>query len=115
MSILTLFALAMCWSLSVVLFRVGARGSVGRKLALVLVVEGLALATSGTIETLFGSPHDIYARHPTFSTLEMMLHALADCGMLVLYPPFLAAALRTRWTRFFSDRRARVGLTAGEI
>jgi hypothetical protein len=25
-----------------------------------------------------------------------MVHALADCGMLVLYPPFLAAALQTR-------------------
>ena len=29
--------------------------------------------------------------------------------MLVLYPPFLAAALKTRWTRAFADKRVRVG------
>jgi hypothetical protein len=41
----------------------------------------------------------------------MMMHAFGDCGMLVLYPPFLAAALNTRWTRAFADRRVRAGIT----
>ena len=54
----------MCWSLSVVLFRAGERGSVARKLALLLVVEGIALVSSGSIEYLFGSPDDIYAANP---------------------------------------------------
>ncbi|HEY2396839.1 MAG TPA: hypothetical protein VGH81_12815 [Rudaea sp.] len=38
-AILALIAVAMCWSLSVVLLRTGVRGSVARKLALVLFVE----------------------------------------------------------------------------
>jgi len=101
----------MCWSLSVVLFRVGARGSVARKLALVLVVEGVALVSCGLIEYLFTVPDDFYPRNPRFAIAELMVHAVGDCGMLVLYPPFLAAALNTRWTRAFADRRVRVGIT----
>jgi len=108
--ILALIAVAMSWSLAVVLFRAGVRGSVGRKLALVLVVEGVALASTGTIEALFGSPGDIYARHPVFALIELMVHAFGDCGMLALYPPFLAAALNTRWTRPFGETRVRIGL-----
>jgi hypothetical protein len=83
----------MCWSLSVVLFRAGVRGSVARKLALLLVVEGVALVSSGSIEFVFGSPDDIYDRYPRFAIIEMMVHGFGDCGMLVLYPPFLAVAL----------------------
>ena len=108
--LLALIAVAMSWSLAVVLFRAGMPGSVGRKLALVLIVEGVALVSSGSIEALFGSPDEIYARHPAFSLFELMVHAFGDCGMLVLYPPFLAAALNTRWTRPFGDKRVRVGL-----
>ena len=42
--ILALVAVAMCWSLAVVLYRVGTAGSVARKLALLLVIEGVTLA-----------------------------------------------------------------------
>jgi hypothetical protein len=111
LGILALIAVAMCWSLSVVLFRVGERGSVARKLALVLVVEGVALVSCGLIEYLFTVPDDFYQRNPRFAIVEMMMHAFGDCGMLVLYPPFLAAALNTRWTRAFADRRVRAGIT----
>src|SRR6185369_14624968 len=101
LGILALVAVAMCWSLSLVLFRVGVRGSVARKLALVLVVEGVALVSSGLIEYLFTVPDDFYPRNPRFAIAELMVHAVGDCVMLVLYPPFLAAALNTRWTRAF--------------
>jgi hypothetical protein len=111
--ILALIAVAMCWSLSVVLFRAGARGSVARKLALLLIVEGLALGTSGSIEFLFGSLDDFYLRNPWYVIGEMMLHALGDCGMLVLYPSFLAAALQSRLTRPFAGERVRIGLAMG--
>jgi hypothetical protein len=110
LGLLALIAVAMCWSLSVVLFRVGARGSVARKLALVLVVEGVALVSCGLIEYLFTAPEEFYQRNPRFAIVELMVHAFGDCGMLVLYPPFLAAALNTRWTRAFADTRVRAGL-----
>ncbi|MEP7043487.1 MAG: hypothetical protein ABI843_10520 [Dokdonella sp.] len=51
-AILALTAVAMCWSFAVVLLRASARGSVARKLALLLVVEGVALATTGSIELM---------------------------------------------------------------
>jgi len=105
----------MCLSLSVVLFRAGAQGSVGRKLALLLAVEGLALGTSGSIELLLGSLDDFYLRNPRFNIVELLLHALGDCGMLMLYPPFLAVALQTRLTRPFADKRMRIGLVVGAV
>jgi hypothetical protein len=61
------------------------------------------------IELLFTSPDDFYQRNPRFAIVETMVHAFGDCGMLVLYPPFLAAALNTRWTRPFAGKRMRVG------
>ena len=102
---LALVAVAMCFSLAVVLFRSGASGSVARKLALLLIVEAAALGTSGSIDMLFAGIDDLYVRHPTLPFAEVMLHALADCAMLVLYPPFLAVALNTRLTRPFAQRR----------
>ena len=47
MGIMGLFAVAMCWALAVVLYRVGESGSVARKLALLLVVEGITLLSAG--------------------------------------------------------------------
>ena len=40
MGIFGLFSVAMCWGFAVVLYRVGATGSVARKLALLMVAEG---------------------------------------------------------------------------
>jgi hypothetical protein len=44
---LALVALAMCWCLAVVVFRVSSAGSVGRQLSLLLVVEGTTLISTG--------------------------------------------------------------------
>ncbi len=41
-----LVAVAACWSLAVLLFRVSNSGCVGRKLAVLLVIEGLVLVTA---------------------------------------------------------------------
>ncbi|MEP7043486.1 MAG: hypothetical protein ABI843_10515 [Dokdonella sp.] len=41
-----------------------------------------------------------------------MLHALADCWMLALYPPFLAAALQTKLARPFASKPVRIAITA---
>ncbi len=51
--ILALVALAMCWGLAVVLYRVGTTGSVARKLSLLLVVEGATLISTGYIDLFF--------------------------------------------------------------
>ncbi len=45
--ILGLVAIAACWGLAVVLYRVGTAGSVARKLALLLVIEGVTLLSAG--------------------------------------------------------------------
>jgi hypothetical protein len=108
--IVALVAVTMCVSLASLIFRAGLRGSLARRLALLLIVEALALATSGSIDVLFTGIDDFYVRHPTLPFAEVMLHALADCAMLVLYPPFLAAALNTRLTRLFADLRIVAGL-----
>ncbi len=112
LDLVTFISLAMCWSLAVVLWRASIRGSVGRRLAVLLVVEGMALATSGWIASLFGASADIFARYPPFATIAVLMHAFADCWMLVLYPPFLAMALKTPWTRIFGDKRVQWGLAA---
>lgn len=39
-----------------------------------------------------------------------LLHHAGDVALIALYPPFLANALRTTWTRPFGTVRARVGL-----
>ena len=66
--ILSLVAIAACWSLAVVLYRVGTAGSVARKLAVLMVVEGFVLATaqfpefaSGLEESFLDS---FYELHP---------------------------------------------------
>ncbi len=65
LGILALVAVAMCWALAIVLFRVGAPGSVARKLALVLVVEGVTLGSSGSIAFLFASPEETMRQFDT--------------------------------------------------
>lgn len=110
--ILTLAAIAMCWSLAVVLYRVGSSGSVARKLALLLFVEGMTLGTSDSVMYLTTSPADLYGRYPEFFNWQMIVHTLGDCAMLALYPTFLTAALQTKMTRPFESGRIRFGLAA---
>lgn len=111
--ILGLVAIAACWCLAVLLYRVGTAGSVARKLAVLLVVEGFVLVTAGFPEFAFGVPMSFYDSHPTLDFFSGMVHHLSDGIMIVLYPLFLALALDTKLTRPFTDSRARIGLTFG--
>ena len=110
--LLALFATAMCWVLAVVLYRVGTVGSVARKLAILLVVEGLTLISTGYIDLMLGATIQDNSWYPTWARVEGWVHTFGDCAMLALYPPFLAAALQTRMTRPFAGKRVQmVGMT----
>lgn len=113
---LALFAVAMCWALAVVLYRASMPGSAARRLSVLLVFEGITLVSSGSTAYFWDFPADIDYSPASYSSISplafayMFLHTLGDCAMLVLYPPFLAAALNTPLTRPFGDRRAQIGL-----
>ena len=86
-------AITLCWVLAVVLFRVGSAGSVARKLAMLLAVEGLALVTSGIVfDFLSPAVQESWWESPSVA-YSFTVHTFADCLMLALYPPFLAATL----------------------
>ena len=110
MGIFGLVSVAMCWILAVVLYRVGAPGSVARKLSLLLVVEGVVLVTSGYIGLLLSPAAIATSWYPVYNQAEGFAHVLGDCALFALYPPFLAAALHTKLTRPFAARRMRIGL-----
>jgi hypothetical protein len=107
---LALVALAMCWSLAIVVYRVSPAGSVGRQLSLLLVVEGATLISTGYIDLFLAEAARNASWYPVFYRFEEIVHTIGDCLMLALYPPFLAAALRTRLTEPFGTRRARIVL-----
>ena len=107
---LAFVALAMCWGLAIVVFRVSPAGSVGRQLSLLLVVEGATLISTGYIDLFLTESARAASWYPAFYRLEEIVHTVGDCLMLALYPPFLAAALRTRFTAPFATGRARAGL-----
>lgn len=107
--IVGLIAIAECWLLAVVLFRAGMPGSVARMLALVLVVEGVTLATAGFPEFALAVPDSWYEQHPWAGMISFILHTLGDSAMVAFYLPFLAAALNTRLTRPFAGKRGRIG------
>ena len=104
---LALLAMVMCWSLAVALFRTGIPGGVPRQLSLLLVVEGVTLVSTGFLDLFLTEAAQSHRLYPAFFRAEEILHTLGDCAMLALYPPFLAAALRTRLTRPFADGRVR--------
>lgn len=108
--ILALVAVAMSWTLAGVLLRVSAPGSVARKLSLLLFIEGMTLGSSAAPTFVLTSLADFLNAHPLYAEALGAVHAFGDCAMLALYPPFLAAALRTGMTRPFLDTRVRVGL-----
>ena len=113
--ILALVAVAMCLVLAVVLYRVGTRGSVARKLSLLLVVEAVTLGSSSSVEFLLVSPTATIEAYPRWYEIMFLVHTLGDCAMLALYPPFLAAALQTPMTRPFADKRVQAGLAVAAI
>lgn len=103
-------ALAMCWSLAVVVFRVSQAGSVARQLSLLLFVEGATLISTGYIDLFLTESTRSATWYAGFYRMEEVIHTAGDCLMLALYPPFLAAALRTRLTAPFGTRPARIVL-----
>jgi hypothetical protein len=113
--IIGLVAIAACWSLAVLLYRVSATGSVARKLAVLLVVEGFVLVTAEFPEFAFNIPDSFYESHPKLGWFMGLVHHLCDSVMITLYPPFLALALNTKLTRPFRNPRVRIGLAAGSI
>jgi len=113
--ILALFAVTMCWALAVVLFRVGNPGSVARKLSLLLIIEGVTLGSSSSFDFILTSPIDFWAGHPRLASANMLIHTIGDCGMLLLYPPFLAAALRSPLTSPFANKRVQLALTGVSV
>jgi hypothetical protein len=115
--ILGLVGIAACWGLAIVLYRVGTTGSVARKLAVLLVVEGFVLASAEFPEFASGLGDSFwdgfFESHPTLLLFLDLVHHLGDAVMLALYPPFLALALDTNLTRPFADTRVRIGLAIG--
>ncbi len=114
-----LVAIAACWGLAVVLYRVGTGGSVARKLAVLLVVEGFVLGTAGFPQFASGLPigfwGNFYESHSALVLLSGLVHHLGDAAMIALYPPFLALALDTKLTRPFANRQVRIGLAIGSV
>jgi hypothetical protein len=111
-AVLALIAVTMCWSLAVVLYRVGTAGSAPRKLALLLLVEGVTMISTGYIDSALAPEITESAGYATWLMFESIVHTAGDGLMLVLYPPFLAAALRTKMTRPFEGRTAFIGLAS---
>ncbi len=111
---LALVALLLCWSLAIVLFRVGLPGSVARRLSLLLVVEGATLISTGYLFlTEAVKAADGYA---LFYRVEEIVHTAGDCLMLALYPPFLAAAIPSGITKpFGSPAMSRILLVLAAI
>ena len=108
--LLAVVAFTMCLGLAVVLFRVSVAGSVARQLSLLLVVEGATLISTGYLDLFLTEAARAAAWYPTFYRFEEIVHTVGDCLMLALYPPFLAAALRTDLTAPFAPQRARIAL-----
>jgi len=108
--ILGLVAVAACWALAVVFFRVSTPGTAARKLFILLVVEGFVLISAGFPEYAFGLPEDIILAHPRLYFVLGAVHHLGDAAMIALYPPFLSMALNTSLTRPFANGSVRIGL-----
>ena len=117
--ILGLVAIAACWGLAVVLYRVGTAGSVARKLFVLLVVEGFVLVTAEFPEFASGLGvsfwESFFASNPMLLFFADLFHHLGDAAMIALYPPCLALALNTNLTRPFADTRVRIGLAIGSV
>jgi len=114
--ILGALAVLLCWTLAVVLLWAGMPGSVARRLAVLLILEGVPLGSSDAgVSYWLASPEEFYAQNAWINTVGLFVHTFGDVGMLALYPPFLAAALQTRLTRPFGDKRVQVGLGVAAV
>ena len=108
--IVAFLAFAMCLGLAVILHRVGMSGSVARMLSLLLVVEGVTLISTGFIDLFFTPVLMEKSWYPGWLKAEEFVHTFGDCAMLALYPPFLAAALQTKLTRPFANKRIQLAI-----
>jgi len=108
--VLALVSVTACWALALLLYRVGAPGSVARKLSLLLVVEGVTLVSTGYIDLFLTTETRAHLWYPQFYRAEEIIHTLGDCAMLALYPPFLAVALQTKLVRPFARKDVRIGI-----
>ena len=111
--ILGLVAVTACWAFAIVLYRVSTTGSVARKLAILLVVEGFVLVSAGFPEMTFDMPDSFFEQRPMLMLCISLVHHMGDAAMIALYPPFLALALNTNITRPFADKPVRIGLAIG--
>jgi hypothetical protein len=105
--ILVVVAVLFCWALAVLLLRVSNKGSVARKLSLLLVFEGLTLGTSNAGVQILAAPAELFANNPGLHTFQHLAHTLGDVGMLMFYPTFLASALQTPLARPFAISKFR--------
>jgi hypothetical protein len=102
-------AVVMCFALAIVLYRVGEAGSVARKLALLLAVEGMTLGSTGLeVDLLDPAITENWSYDSGHLYYAAIIHYFFDCAMLALYPGFLAAALNTKLTRPFGGERMRM-------
>lgn len=112
---LGLVAVLMCWSLAAVLFRVQSPGGVARRIATLLVVEGVTLVSTGYVDMFLTESIRAQSAYPTWLFTEEIVHTLGDCAMLALYPPFLAMALQTKLTRPFARKPIQISLAIGSF
>ena len=112
---LGLAAVVLCWGLAAVMYRVQSAGGIARMLALLLVVEGIMLVSTGYIDMFLTASVRGHSAYPTWLFSEEIVHTFGDCAMLALYPPFLALALQTKLTRPFANKRMRIALAAASL
>ena len=106
--ILGLVAVAACWVLSVVLYRVSASGTIARMLCVLLVLEGFVLLSAGFPGFVFTPSDPFNESLPALGLIGNLVHHLGDAAMVALYPTLLAMAIDTKLTRPFRDRRVRI-------
>ena len=97
------------------LFRTSMPGGIARKLSVLLVVEGITLVSTGFLDLFLTESLRTAPWYLDWVWFEMIVHTFGDCAMLVLYPPFLAAALQTKLTRPFAQRSVQLGVTLVSI
>ncbi len=108
--LLAILACVMCWSLAVVLFRVGTTGSVARLLSVLLFVEGLTMVSTGYLDLFLTPATQELSWYAAWLQFETVIHTFGDCAMVALYPPFLAVAIQTKLTRPFGTPKMRTVL-----
>jgi len=108
-TVLAIAAVLIAFAFSIWLWRIGGRGSTARQLSVLLAVEGFTLATSGAVLLPYLIPYLVpYISDPRMP--QAAAHFAFDVALLALYPPFLAHALRTRWTLPFAKMSVRIAL-----